>query len=57
MSLKKSELLAIALRENLQKRKIQKRNFGEKSDQLRQKKIGSSSILNKEINVSKVKKV
>ena len=42
MKTKKSDELALQLRENLKKRKDQKKSLGAKTEQLRNKKIGTS---------------
>tara|TARA_B100000131_G_C18051337_1_gene586575 strand:+ start:138 stop:290 length:153 start_codon:yes stop_codon:yes gene_type:complete len=48
MKTKKSDELALQLRENLKKRKDQKKSLGAKTEQLRNKKIGTSSLLEKQ---------
>ena len=47
MPKKKSEKLALELKKNLLKRKKQKNSIGSKTSQLRNKKIGISSLLDK----------
>ena len=47
MSQNKSEKLGSALKKNLLKRKKQKNSIGSKTSQLRNKKIGISSLLDK----------
>ena len=42
MKTKKSDELALQLRENLKKRKDQKKSLGAKTEQLRNKKIGTA---------------
>ena len=49
MNQKQNDELAFQLRENLKKRKDQKKSLGEKSNHLRNKKIGSSSLLQDQI--------
>ena len=48
MTTKKEKQLADALRNNLIKRKQQKRNAGENANRYRKKNIGVSSLLDKE---------
>ena len=48
MKIKKEKKLADALRNNLLKRKQQKRGAGENAMRYRKKNIGISSLLNKE---------
>ena len=48
MNKKKQKQLADALRNNLLKRKQQKREAGENANRYRKKNIGVSSLLNKE---------
>ena len=48
MKTKKEKQLANALRNNLLKRKQQKRDAGENANRYRKKNIGFSSLLNKE---------
>ena len=48
MKTKKEKQLANALRNNLLKRKQQKREAGENANRYRKKTIGVSSLLNKE---------
>ena len=50
MKTKKEKQLANALRNNLLKRKQQKREAGENANRYRKKKIGVSSLLDKEKN-------
>ena len=47
MKIKKEQQLADALRNNLLKRKQQKREAGENANRYRKKNIGVSSLLNK----------
>ena len=50
MKTKKEKQLADALRNNLLKRKQQKRDAGENTRRYRKKKLGVSSLLDKEKN-------